>query len=207
MVEAYLFPVVDANEEPFSWGRPQVDQIREFARIKFGWTNRKIDEILLPVVKRLDEKRTQAPIKNYFKVTAVECRQQLKVSDRMRKAIDRFSAGGEEPDPAVIEANEQEARGSKSRRTKKKKEEAGNGDTNEVEEKEKPKRMAKPRKPGKKSASVPTESVATDQPLTPTKRIRLPETNQPIPQREKDLKQMELNKEKAIQLMKNSKKK
>ncbi|XP_010127248.1 PREDICTED: DNA repair protein complementing XP-G cells, partial [Chlamydotis macqueenii] len=54
VAEAYLKPVVDETRGSFTWGKPDVEQIREFCQDHFGWTRTKIDEILLPVIKQLN---------------------------------------------------------------------------------------------------------------------------------------------------------
>ncbi|RWS29107.1 hypothetical protein B4U80_04585 [Leptotrombidium deliense] len=55
--DAYWTPRVDETPEDFSWGSPDLDLLRDFARRKFGWTLSKVDETLLPVIKRLNEKK------------------------------------------------------------------------------------------------------------------------------------------------------
>lgn len=57
VADAYLHPKVDESKEAFSWGLPDLTSLRDFARQKFGWTKTKTDEILLPVVKKLDERK------------------------------------------------------------------------------------------------------------------------------------------------------
>ncbi|KFP34874.1 DNA repair protein complementing XP-G cells, partial [Chlamydotis macqueenii] len=55
VAEAYLKPVVDETRGSFTWGKPDVEQIREYPFTDhFGWTRTKIDEILLPVIKQLN---------------------------------------------------------------------------------------------------------------------------------------------------------
>lgn len=57
VADAYLHPRVDESTEKFQWSRPDLDSLRQFARNKFGWTKELIDELLLPVMKRFDQKR------------------------------------------------------------------------------------------------------------------------------------------------------
>lgn len=208
VAEAYLYPTVDENNEAFTWGHPEAESIREYAKRTFGWTNKKTDEIILPVMKKLNEKSLQQSIKNYFKVTATESRIDLKVSNRMRKALDQFSmdvdatavSDGESVDvikkkkpkrkTATGKASKPSAEGPKPKtkkvQTARKKKTATNADV--VQESEEP---------------LCSTSMAS---LTPEKKINLPETDHPIPQREKDKQIMENNKLKAIELLKKQKK-
>uniref|UniRef100_A0A182MV91 XPG-I domain-containing protein n=1 Tax=Anopheles culicifacies TaxID=139723 RepID=A0A182MV91_9DIPT len=100
VVEAYLRPTVDFSEEEFTWGYPDAERLRDYARQKFGWTQTKTNDILLPVLKRLDERKSQASIKNYFKVQSAIGQSRLKVSKRVQHAVDTM-AGKIDPDEEV----------------------------------------------------------------------------------------------------------
>lgn len=56
VIDAYLFPTVNESNEGFSWAPPDLDRIREYMKTKFGWKTARIDEILLPVMKRQTER-------------------------------------------------------------------------------------------------------------------------------------------------------
>ncbi|KAM6418171.1 DNA excision repair protein ERCC-5-like [Pluvialis apricaria] len=85
VAEAYLKPVVDETRGSFTWGKPDVDQIREFCQDHFGWTRTKIDEILLPVMKQLNLQQTQLRIDSFFRLAQHE-KQAIK-SQRLRRAV------------------------------------------------------------------------------------------------------------------------
>ncbi|KAM9653045.1 DNA excision repair protein ERCC-5-like isoform 1-T2 [Morphnus guianensis] len=85
VAEAYLKPVVDETRGSFTWGKPDVEQIREFCQDHFGWTRTKIDEILLPVVKQLNLQQTQLRIDSFFRLAQHE-KQAIK-SQRLRRAV------------------------------------------------------------------------------------------------------------------------
>ncbi|XP_058123945.1 DNA excision repair protein ERCC-5 [Anopheles ziemanni] len=91
VVEAYLRPTVDCSEEQFTWGYPDADRLRDYARQKFGWTQSKTNDILLPVLKRLDERKSQASIKDFFKVQSAVAQSRLKVSKRVQYAVDTMA--------------------------------------------------------------------------------------------------------------------
>ncbi|XP_055641836.1 DNA excision repair protein ERCC-5 isoform X2 [Toxorhynchites rutilus septentrionalis] len=87
VVEAYLYPTVDGSSDAFSWGYPDAGSLRDFAKQKFGWTQSKTDDILLPVLRRLDERKSQASIKDFFKVQSAVAHNQVKVSKRVQQAV------------------------------------------------------------------------------------------------------------------------
>ncbi|KAM9301143.1 DNA excision repair protein ERCC-5-like isoform 2-T2 [Morus bassanus] len=73
VAEAYLKPVVDETRGSFTWGKPDVEQIREFCKDHFGWTRTKIDEILLPVIKQLNLQQILLSIKHLSEVQVAVC--------------------------------------------------------------------------------------------------------------------------------------
>ncbi|KAM6146584.1 DNA excision repair protein ERCC-5-like isoform 2-T2 [Phoenicopterus ruber ruber] len=94
VAEAYLKPVVDETRGSFTWGKPDVEQIREYPftiwqdlldKDHFGWTRTKIDEILLPVIKQLNLQQTQLRIDSFFRLAQHE-KQAIK-SQRLRRAV------------------------------------------------------------------------------------------------------------------------
>lgn len=215
MVEAYLFPTVDENREKFSWGTPEVESLREYAKKTFGWTKMRTDEIILPVVRRLSEKTSQQTIQNYFKITGVTSRQDLKVSKRVRTAIQQMSG---EPDSSLMndEVVEKKKPRKKSPKTAKTSNEKSNEENpNDNDEKVKPKPRRK-RKAAKKTEQEKEQSHNDDDDDEPSismaksisngsKKVVLPDNNAPIPQREKDKEIMESNRLKAIAVLKAAK--
>uniref|UniRef100_A0A8C6YEC2 DNA repair protein complementing XP-G cells n=1 Tax=Naja naja TaxID=35670 RepID=A0A8C6YEC2_NAJNA len=101
VAEAYLHPVVDESKASFAWGRPNVEQIREypfhllacywsltvciFCQSHFGWTKLKTDEVLFPVLKQLNIQQTQLRIDSFFRLAQHE-KQAIK-SQRVRRAV------------------------------------------------------------------------------------------------------------------------
>ncbi|XP_042312632.1 LOW QUALITY PROTEIN: DNA excision repair protein ERCC-5-like [Sceloporus undulatus] len=85
VAEAYLHPVVDESKGSFVWGRPDLEQIREFCQSHFGWTKLKTDEVLLPVLKQLNAQQTQLRIDSFFRLAQQE-KQAIK-SQRVRRAV------------------------------------------------------------------------------------------------------------------------
>lgn len=69
VTEAYLKPTVDSTPEPFQWGVPDLDQLREFLMATIGWSQERTDEVLVPVIRDMNRRETegtQANITRYF---------------------------------------------------------------------------------------------------------------------------------------------
>lgn len=100
VLQAYLDPQVETSKEAFSWAKPDVVGLMDFARKKFGWTKVKSDEILKPVMKRLEERHTQTSIRDYFKTKhKIDSGEHEKyMSKRVKKALDKIGKGCDEED-------------------------------------------------------------------------------------------------------------
>ncbi|XP_078258889.1 DNA excision repair protein ERCC-5 homolog isoform X2 [Rhinoraja longicauda] len=85
VAEAYLKPVIDESKGSLSWGKPDLDEIREFCQSRFGWTRKKTDDIILPVMKQLNAHQSQPRIDAFFRVEQYE-KQAIK-SQRLRRAV------------------------------------------------------------------------------------------------------------------------
>uniref|UniRef100_A0A2D4I0A9 XPG N-terminal domain-containing protein n=1 Tax=Micrurus lemniscatus lemniscatus TaxID=129467 RepID=A0A2D4I0A9_MICLE len=100
VAEAYLHPVVDESKASFAWGRPNVEQIREFCQSHFGWTKLKTDEVLFPVLKQLDIQQTQLRIDSFFRLAQHE-KQAIK-SQRVRRAVTCMRRKEKEEDDSEV---------------------------------------------------------------------------------------------------------
>ncbi|TRY67515.1 hypothetical protein TCAL_05505 [Tigriopus californicus] len=91
VVDAYFSPKVDNSLEEFSWAVPNFVEIRDYAQEKFGWPKVKIDEIIMPVIKKFNVKITQGRIDNFFQRErlTLPSKGQFQNSKRMQAAIDR----------------------------------------------------------------------------------------------------------------------
>uniref|UniRef100_UPI003AAC9825 DNA excision repair protein ERCC-5 homolog n=1 Tax=Centroberyx gerrardi TaxID=166262 RepID=UPI003AAC9825 len=85
VAQAYMQPAVDQSDSSFSWGRPHLDLIKEFCQSRFGWSSRKTDETLQPVLKQLNTQQTQLRIDSFFRMEQQE-RQAIR-SQRLRRAV------------------------------------------------------------------------------------------------------------------------
>ncbi|KAH9942772.1 PIN domain-like protein [Amylocystis lapponica] len=61
--DAYYHPTVDESEEPFKWGLPDLDALRDFFNAELGWHETKVDELLQPIIRKMG-KRGQASALN-----------------------------------------------------------------------------------------------------------------------------------------------
>jgi hypothetical protein len=66
VADAYLRPHVDNSEAPCQWSRPDLRALREFCLDKFGWTQAKADELLLPMMAEYEKGLTQSRIDQHF---------------------------------------------------------------------------------------------------------------------------------------------
>jgi DNA excision repair protein ERCC-5 len=69
VTEAYLKPDVDSTPEPFQWGVPDLDNIRSFLMSTIGWGPERADEVLVPVIKAINQREaegTQSNITRFF---------------------------------------------------------------------------------------------------------------------------------------------
>ncbi|XP_030057191.1 DNA excision repair protein ERCC-5 [Microcaecilia unicolor] len=120
VAEAYLKPVVDDSHGTFSWGRPDLEQIREFCESRFGWYQSKTDEVLLPVLRQLNAYQSQLRIDSLFRLEQHE-KQAIK-SQRLRRAVtcmlrkEREEEAEEKQDATSV--LEKEARLSRKRKDK-----------------------------------------------------------------------------------------
>ncbi|CAF1172318.1 unnamed protein product [Adineta ricciae] len=64
--DAYVNPKIDYDQSKFTWAMPQLELIREFIGSKLKWDRRKIDEMILPVIKRMNTKEVQSRIDSFF---------------------------------------------------------------------------------------------------------------------------------------------
>lgn len=212
VVKAYLYPEVDLNDEPFSWGFPNIEAIYEMTRRNLGWTQSKTDDILTPVIKKLNEKRSQASIKNYFKVKEVKHHTELVVSKRTEKSIRRLAG-----DASVEEENKTKKKAKKRQKKKKKSatetsSEAGPSTTSASIEIQNSQELS-PQKAShtvkfvrpspKKTPEKEKVNATSSKRDSVRKRVpRIPDPHPPIPQRVKDQKEQDEKKAKAAELFK-----
>lgn len=88
VVNAYLNPNIDKSSEEFSWSLPNLDLIRKFCISKMSWSSKKIDDDLLPLIKKINETTVQSSIEAFFNYQTTSSFS--KQSQRMKNAINSF---------------------------------------------------------------------------------------------------------------------
>ncbi|KAG8795789.1 DNA repair protein rad2, partial [Serendipita sp. 398] len=69
--DAYYHPTVDQSEEPFKWGLPDLDALRTFLNDELRWSQSKVDDLLLPIIRTMGERsrkmvNRQGTLTGYF---------------------------------------------------------------------------------------------------------------------------------------------
>lgn len=233
VLRAYMEPMIDSNEEPFSWGQLDVESIMELTKTKLGWTRLKTEEIIGPVIKRLNEKK-QSTIRDYFK-TQLQTKvfDTQKLSKRVQKAVGRMGGENNNDDEEEEKPKKQSRKRPVAKSKKNKADEVPTVTLSESDDDDEPPVKKSPgeskmqvcdkpkEKNSKASASRKRKVKNSDEPSTSSASVdnsdetllfkkkpapRIPETKQVIPQRERDKKELEANKQKAIEVFKNAKK-
>nr|XP_039250307.1 DNA repair protein complementing XP-G cells homolog isoform X1 [Styela clava] len=85
--KAYTQPIVDDASTKFEWGFPDLDELRSFAVNTMGWTRLKADETLLPLMKKLGQRRSaQLKVTQFFTPVSNPTTNKAK-SKRVRRAV------------------------------------------------------------------------------------------------------------------------
>lgn len=91
VAQAYLEPTVDESRESFSWGTPDLDALRTYTYQKLGWSREKLDDLLLPVLKRMGIKQKQTRLDQYLEAYQAPPKPKLFPSKRLTKAVDKLA--------------------------------------------------------------------------------------------------------------------
>ncbi|NP_001153363.1 mutagen-sensitive 201 [Nasonia vitripennis] len=118
VVQAYLSPTIDESKEPFSWSKPNLVLLADYAKQKFGWTKLKFEEIINPVMKRLMESKSQMGIASYFKVHSVPKSIEAALSKRVQTAVQKLGGKIDDAEVSDGEASSTSTQG-KAKRVKK----------------------------------------------------------------------------------------
>ncbi|XP_035538225.1 DNA repair protein complementing XP-G cells homolog [Morone saxatilis] len=133
VAQAYLQPAVDQSDSSFSWGRPQLDMIKEFCLSRFGWNSRRTEETLQPVIKQLNTQQTQLRIDSFFRMEQQE--KQAIRSQRLRRAVTcmkrKEREGGEEEEEDSEEEMPSPSKSKKGKAASKSPKKGGGGEREE----------------------------------------------------------------------------
>ena len=103
VIKAYQHPSVDASEETFEWGKPDLDMLRLFCIKKFAWTRAESDQILVPMMKSWSKRDAQRRIDSFFQAShAVGGRVAKFRSKRLGDAVARLTNDATEAAKMVL---------------------------------------------------------------------------------------------------------
>ncbi|KAK7050894.1 DNA repair protein rad2 [Paramarasmius palmivorus] len=99
--DAYYHPTVDESDEPFKWGLPDLDALREFLREELGWGQSKVDDLLLPIIQKMNKRskdstsNKQGNLNEFFEVsggsgTLAPRKRQAYASKRLQQVVADF---------------------------------------------------------------------------------------------------------------------
>lgn len=92
--DAYTKPEVESDDSAFKWGVPNLDQIRSFLMYNVGWSQDRVDEVMIPLIRDMNKKRaegTQSTIGEFFPQEYISYKKEVGMGKRMKVAADRLS--------------------------------------------------------------------------------------------------------------------
>ncbi|KND04377.1 DNA excision repair protein (rad2) [Spizellomyces punctatus DAOM BR117] len=94
VLDAYFHPQLDTNPTAFTWGRPDLNALRDFMEDKLDWKQHQVDHIMIPLIKEMDRnlnaKNRQARLDKFFSVTSTN----VHASERVREVVEGWKEGG-----------------------------------------------------------------------------------------------------------------
>lgn len=87
--EAYIRPDVDHDTTKFVWGVPDLDMLRVYLHSTIGWPQEKSDEVLIPLIKEINNRKktgTQKTLTSFFPTEYIKASKDLKLSKRIKNA-------------------------------------------------------------------------------------------------------------------------
>ncbi|EFN84629.1 DNA repair protein complementing XP-G cells [Harpegnathos saltator] len=167
VVQAYLFPTIDESKETFTWGKPNAVLLCDYTRQKFGWTKGKFDDTMIPVLRRMEERKSQKILDLYFKLMVSPKSVEPSLSKRVQKALYKMNN-----ESNVIEENtDGETQAKKSKKSN-------------ADQKMKKEKIIKPSIATHEPEALVEVDAALKRPIVPNVHDR--SVKEYIPQRERD---------------------
>lgn len=91
--QAYTHPEVDRDTSEFKWGVPNLDQIRSFLMYNVGWSQSRVDEVMFPLIRDMNKKRTegtQTTVGEFFPQEFISYNKDAALGKRMKLAATRL---------------------------------------------------------------------------------------------------------------------
>ena len=92
--DAYKQPEVDHDKSEFKWGVPSLDQIRSFLMYNVSWSQARVDEVMVPLIRDMNRKKaegTQSTISEFFPQEYIQTRKEIGLGKRMKTAAQRLN--------------------------------------------------------------------------------------------------------------------
>ncbi|KAJ3178570.1 DNA repair protein rad2 [Gaertneriomyces sp. JEL0708] len=67
--QAYLCPNVDTDPRPFTWGKVDLNALRDFMESRVGWRQGQVDQVMLPLLREMEKNEkagAQATLEQFF---------------------------------------------------------------------------------------------------------------------------------------------
>lgn len=94
VVDAYIHPEVDSDNSVFKWGMPSLDEIRSFLMYNVKWTQERVDEVMVPLIRDMNKKRaegTQSTIGEFFPQEYIQSKKELNLGKRLKTATNKLN--------------------------------------------------------------------------------------------------------------------
>ncbi|QFZ26724.1 putative DNA repair protein [Clavispora lusitaniae] len=92
--DAYKRPEVDRDDSAFKWGTPSLDQIRSFLMYNVQWSQARVDEVMVPLIRDMNRKKaegTQSTIGEFFPEEYISYKKNVGLGKRMKVAASKLS--------------------------------------------------------------------------------------------------------------------
>ncbi|CCE73125.1 Piso0_000145 [Millerozyma farinosa CBS 7064] len=92
--DAYKRPEVDSDTTSFKWGIPNLNDIRSYLIYNVGWTQSRVDEVMVPLIRDINRKKsegTQSTISEFFPQELIKTRKEIGLGKRIKAATERLS--------------------------------------------------------------------------------------------------------------------
>jgi DNA excision repair protein ERCC-5 len=93
IIDGYMKPAVDSSTVNFTWGKPDIEGLRQFCANSIGWENEETDGVVQPVLKILESGSTQTRIESYFMKYDDNIKFAAVKSKRLKAVLDDIQTG------------------------------------------------------------------------------------------------------------------
>lgn len=91
--EAYIRPEVDHDKTAFVWGTPDLDMLRIFMKTHVGWQQEKSDEVLIPLIRDINNRKKQSrqrTLTEFFPAEYINENKKLNLGKRITTATGKL---------------------------------------------------------------------------------------------------------------------